>query len=329
MKTLQKSITIHLNTIGLMVGLLLIALFLHSCGPTYVTERTVVRHEVAPPPWAPAYDNVEEVHYYYLPDIEVYYDVWRHEYVYMNQGAWIYSSYMPSYYSNYNINDAFVVVLDRRAYEPWRQHQTYVNQYPRYYYQTRYANSNDRNNNGRARGFNENAKTVIYHPNQNSGNGRSENVVRTPNNTNSRQPAQQTQTPSRRDNQYQRTYAPATSQPAQAPTRRDTYSSPSNTTNQSAPNAPVAPTTRRDVTQPSTASPSSAPAVRDARTETSKPANATPVRNDRSPANSTNQVVRGRRNDSNKQPAKVQQSTPQRNSSDSQKKDDNSSGSRR
>ena len=190
MKTLQKLITVNLKAFGWMVGLLLIVLFLHSCGPVYVTDRTVVRHEVAPPQWAPVYDNVQDVHYYYLPDIEVYYDVWRNEYVYMNQGTWIYSSYMPSYYSSYNINDAFVVVLDRGAYEPWRRHQNYVTQYPRNYYQSRYTNSNDRNNNGRMRGYNENAKRVIYHSNQNSGNGRSENVVRNPNTTNSRQPSQ-------------------------------------------------------------------------------------------------------------------------------------------
>lgn len=328
MKTQQRSISIIGKSFVMMIGLISIALLMQSCYVhTYVAEPSVVRHE-APPSWAPAYENVDEVHYYYLPDIEVYYDVWRHEYVYMNQGNWIYSSNMPSYYSNYNVNDAFVVVLDRNANDPWRQHRTYVTQYPKYYYQTRYNNNNDRNNNGRMRGFNENAKTVIYHNAQNSGGGRSENPVRTPNTQNSRSVNQPTQSQTRREptnnNQYQRTYTPASNQTAPARTRNEPGSQPTNSTNQPNSNPPATPPTRR-VTRDNTSTPASTPVVRDRQIETKKPVDVAPERT-RS-AGETRAQPGSNTPRNNSQPANVQQNTskPQntKSSSDAQKKDDN------
>ncbi|HEY4789137.1 MAG TPA: hypothetical protein VIH57_23975 [Bacteroidales bacterium] len=163
----------------------LITLFLHGCVSTvYVPERrtTVVQREVVPPPWAPQYDDVSEVRYYYLPDVEMYYDVWNHEYVYLNNGNWVFTATFPSYYSSYDINSAFVVVLDYKVHEPWRQHQLYASHYPRYYYRSVYNEDGRRDydrrgntynnttvinnttiiNNGGVRGFNENARSPIY-----------------------------------------------------------------------------------------------------------------------------------------------------------------------
>lgn len=176
MKTLKR-----LNISGAWkLALILVPIVLQSCVATYVPARTttVVRREVVPPPWAPQYDNVEEVRYYYLPDVEMYYDVWEHEYIYLNNGNWVFTTAFPGYYSDYDVNTAFVVVLNRSVREPWRTHQNYVSHYPRYYYRSVYEN-NRRTAPGRSyenvRGFNENVRTPIYrNPQQpvNLGNSR-------------------------------------------------------------------------------------------------------------------------------------------------------------
>jgi hypothetical protein len=159
--------------------LLAIAMF-QSCFTTaYVpagTTTTVVTREVVPPPWAPPYDDVQQVRYYYLPDVGMYYDVWNHQYIYQSGNQWVFTTTYPAYYSNYDINTAFVVVLSARTIDPWRHHVVYENQYPKYYYRSAYehtdryreTNSNGRRydnsgyNSGEVRGFNENAKAPLY-----------------------------------------------------------------------------------------------------------------------------------------------------------------------
>ena len=116
---------------------------------------------VAPPPsWAPAYAG--QVHYYYLPDIEVYYDVWNHEYVYLDNGMWMFSPDLPPMYAGYDLYNGHVVVLDQRVYEPWRHHHLYLEHYPRYYYHSVYHPSPRYPDH--PRGYNENQKQPIYAP---------------------------------------------------------------------------------------------------------------------------------------------------------------------
>jgi hypothetical protein len=45
------------------------------------------------PVWGPVgYDHVE---YYYMPDIDAYYYVPTHQYIYMQRGRWIFASSLP------------------------------------------------------------------------------------------------------------------------------------------------------------------------------------------------------------------------------------------
>jgi hypothetical protein len=63
----------------------------------------------SPPQWGPVgYDNME---YYYLPDIQVYYDIRQAQYIYYGNGNWIRSKKMPSNYRNYNLYNGYKVVL--------------------------------------------------------------------------------------------------------------------------------------------------------------------------------------------------------------------------
>lgn len=203
MKTLlRRFYTISIGRMWVL-GLLLMPVALQSC-VTYVPARqtTVVRREVVPPPWAPQYDNVEEVRYYYLPDIEVYYDVWEHEYVYLNNGSWVFTTSFPGYYRDYDINTAYVVVLDRKVHEPWRVHQNYVSHYPRYYYRSVYEDRRTGPGRGyeNVRGFNENVRTPIYRNQQpvNLGNSR-DNTRQSNNNSRTSRSGNDERTNSRRE----------------------------------------------------------------------------------------------------------------------------------
>lgn len=108
------------------------------------------------PQWGPTY--YDGTRYYYLPDIESYYDIYTREFIYLNRAQWIYSPYLPSIYPDYNLNNSFVVVVNSNIYQPWMHHQYYVSHFPRYYYRDYY----DRSNFAYVRGFNENSSSAIY-----------------------------------------------------------------------------------------------------------------------------------------------------------------------
>ncbi|HLG40070.1 MAG TPA: hypothetical protein VI461_10390, partial [Chitinophagaceae bacterium] len=71
------------------------------------------------PIWGPVgYDYVE---YYYLPDIEAYYYVPAHQFIYLSGGNWIYSYSLPPQYRWYNLNTGYkVVVNEQRAYRHFK-----------------------------------------------------------------------------------------------------------------------------------------------------------------------------------------------------------------
>jgi hypothetical protein len=92
--------------------------------PTYV-----------PPPWAPPYDNVSTVRYYYLPDYDMYYDVWDGTFWYLGpDGAWVSSEGPPPQYAGIDLSSAFVVLIDRDIDRPWMNERYYRENYPAHGY---------------------------------------------------------------------------------------------------------------------------------------------------------------------------------------------------
>ncbi|MBW8331033.1 MAG: hypothetical protein K0M40_03350 [Prolixibacteraceae bacterium] len=108
------------------------------------------------PQWAPSYYG--GTRYYYLPDIESYYDIYTREFIFLNHAQWIYSPYLPTIYPDFNLNNSFIVVVNSNMYQPWMHHQYYISHFPRYYYRDYY----DRSNFAYVRGFNENSSSAIY-----------------------------------------------------------------------------------------------------------------------------------------------------------------------
>ncbi len=80
------------------------------------------------PAWGPTgYDYVE---YYYMPDLDIYYNVPQHRYYYYNNGGWRYNSTLPSRYRSYNIYNTYKVVVNEK--DPWKHHKKYRDEYKKY-----------------------------------------------------------------------------------------------------------------------------------------------------------------------------------------------------
>ena len=80
------------------------------------------------PIWGPAgYDHAE---YYYLPDIETYYNVPQHKFFYQEKGRWISGSSLPSRNRGYDLYNSYKVVVNEP--KPYLKHNTYKEQYASY-----------------------------------------------------------------------------------------------------------------------------------------------------------------------------------------------------
>ena len=84
------------------------------------------------PIWGPTgYDYVD---YYYLPDIETYYNVEKNRYYYYEDGHWLYQSTLPQRFATYNIYNSYKVVVNEPR--PWQNHK--VNKEKYYSYRDRH-----------------------------------------------------------------------------------------------------------------------------------------------------------------------------------------------
>lgn len=62
------------------------------------------------PLWGPAgYDHVD---YYYLPDVDSYYNVPKKQFVNLNNGNWVFNNSLPTKYTNYNLYNGYKVVVN-------------------------------------------------------------------------------------------------------------------------------------------------------------------------------------------------------------------------
>ncbi|WP_205780505.1 hypothetical protein [Mucilaginibacter limnophilus] len=77
------------------------------------------------PAWGPV--GYDYVNYYYLPDVDAYYDVPNRRYVYLDNNVWVHRTYLPARYSNYNVYNGYKVVINDP--EPWRNHTVIHNKY--------------------------------------------------------------------------------------------------------------------------------------------------------------------------------------------------------
>src|SRR5215510_3350451 len=82
----------------------------------------------AQPVWGPVgYDYVQ---YYYMPDIEAYYYVPSGQFIYMNNGRWMFATALPYRYRTYNIYTGYKVVINEpRPYLHFTTHRVIYAKY--------------------------------------------------------------------------------------------------------------------------------------------------------------------------------------------------------
>lgn len=89
--------------------LVAVGLFLFVSSLVQSQVSVNVNIDLRPPVWGPVgYSNVE---FYYLPDIEVYYDIRASQFIYFHRGSWHRSRYLPPPYRNYDLYNGYKVVL--------------------------------------------------------------------------------------------------------------------------------------------------------------------------------------------------------------------------
>jgi len=77
---------------------------------TAIAQVTLRVNIATQPIWGPVgYDHVE---YYYLPDIDAYYYVPQHRYIYLEGRRWKSSSALPERYRNYDMYNSRKVVIN-------------------------------------------------------------------------------------------------------------------------------------------------------------------------------------------------------------------------
>lgn len=102
---------------------ILLSVTTFACMPqAQIRVSTTIGHA---PQWGPAgYDNAQ---YYYLPDIELYYDIYTNSFIYYSGTKWVRRNYLPTRYRNYDLYNGYKVVLtDYRGNMPYthfKQHK--------------------------------------------------------------------------------------------------------------------------------------------------------------------------------------------------------------
>jgi len=129
----MKNKIIQLFRINILIALLIactLAGTLNSC----VTSAGITYQNYTPPAWAPPYDDVSAIHYYYFPDYGMYYDAWENQFWYSDNGIWASSAYLPPMYSNIDLNSAYIVLINKKYNTPWQHHDYYARNYPAHSY---------------------------------------------------------------------------------------------------------------------------------------------------------------------------------------------------
>jgi hypothetical protein len=104
---------------------LLAIIFLFNCADAQVSVSVNIGFQ---PVWGPVgYDYVD---YYYMPDVEAYYYVPRHQFIYMERGAWITRTSLPARYAKVNLYQTYKVVINEPT--PYKHHDVYKAKYVSY-----------------------------------------------------------------------------------------------------------------------------------------------------------------------------------------------------
>jgi hypothetical protein len=134
--------------------LLLFALLLSA---TTQAQVSVNVNFGTPPVWAPAQPVASQ--YYYLPDIDAYYDVPSQRFIYIRNGRWVREQRLPARYSGYNLRNGQVIFLtDYRGKSPFAYHKKHKIKYRGNRYEPAKGFGKKGRDNGKRKGDNKKGK---------------------------------------------------------------------------------------------------------------------------------------------------------------------------
>lgn len=67
--------------------------------------------------------------YYYYPEIETYFDINSSVYIYFSNNNWVRSSYLPTYYRDYDVRHGQRVIIDYRGSKPYNHYHEHKVKY--------------------------------------------------------------------------------------------------------------------------------------------------------------------------------------------------------
>lgn len=111
-----------------------IVIFLAGSAGTAHAQISVHFNVGMAPAWGPS--GYSDVQYYYLPDVQAYYDVPSSMFIYYEGGSWIRRSYLPYKYRNYDLYHGYKVVLnDYHGRTPYTSYSYHKSTYAKGYHQ--------------------------------------------------------------------------------------------------------------------------------------------------------------------------------------------------
>lgn len=118
----------------------------------------------APPPWGPV--GYAEARYYYIPDIQTYYDIRTANFIYFGPSGWIHATVLPPMYAHFDLYSGYKVVLNFRGANPYRYYEVHKVKFPKgykKYHQKPFKMKHDNGNHyGEHKGGKVKSKNVVH-----------------------------------------------------------------------------------------------------------------------------------------------------------------------
>ncbi len=104
-----------------------------------------------PPLWGPV--GYSQVQYYYLPDVEAYYDVLSHMFIYFSGATWVHRASLPSRYHDCDLYRGHKVVMpDYHGGTPYSHFKEHKMKYTKGYHWNQQKTIGERPGNGNSGG---------------------------------------------------------------------------------------------------------------------------------------------------------------------------------
>jgi len=87
----------------------------------------------APPRWGPPV--LPAVNFYFLPDVDAYYDIRSHMFIYYSGSAWVHRASLPPRYKDYDLYRGHKVIMnDYRGSTPYKNYKEHKMKYSNSYH---------------------------------------------------------------------------------------------------------------------------------------------------------------------------------------------------